>query len=363
MKISKNAVKNLKLALYLIGSFTILATLIPYLEIEHWSIRVFDFPILLLTVLTFGILLCLIPFFNYKRLWSCLFSLILIACLVLQMYKILPYTRLGTLEVMDASKKPNPTVSIYTANVMQKNDSVQSVIDDSKNFGADILLFTETNTKWTTFLNERLTDNYPYSVQVPQDNTYGMILYSKFALADSSIKFLVEDSIPSIHTQVRLPSNQIIQIYAIHPSPPTPLHNPKSLDRDAELIKIGRLSKNTKIPVVVLGDFNDVAWSATTQLFQSYSGLLDLRKGRGLYNTYHAKYWFTRWPLDHVFVSPHFGVLDVQLGKNVGSDHFPFYTELSLEPELTRIQKLPEPKIETIKKANEQIKEEKLDDS
>ncbi|AWX43269.1 hypothetical protein HME9304_00256 [Flagellimonas maritima] len=350
---------KLKFLVTLLGAVVIILTFIPYISTEHWSIRVFDFPHLQLTIFTALILLALVFLFNKRRVKDYILTIALLACLIYQGTKILPYTVLGKVEVDNASAKTKETLSIYTANVLQDNRDVKSLIKDTKKFNADVVLYTETNSKWTESLNEYLNKEYRYTVQVPQENTYGMLLYSKFELEQSTIEYLVEDTIPSIHTRLILPSDKTIQLYAIHPAPPTPIHNPSSLDRDAELMKVGRLSKNSEFPVIVMGDFNDVAWSETTSLFQSYSGLLDLRKGRGLFNTYNAKYWFMRWPLDHVFVSPDFRVLEVDLGSNIGSDHFPFFTKLSLESSTASKQRLPSPSKEVIDDATEQIREEK----
>ena len=81
-----------------------------------------------------------------------------------------------------------------------------------------------------------------------------------------------------------------------------------------------------------MGDLNDVAWSRTTQLFRKISGLLDARKGRGLINSFHAERWWFRFPLDHIFVSNEFRLIDLKRLEYVGSDHYPIQIDLSYEP-------------------------------
>ena len=71
----------------------------------------------------------------------------------------------------------------------------------------------------------------------------------------------------------------------------------------------------------------------TNNLFQDISGLLDPRIGRGFYHTFHAKYPFIRFPLDHFFHSNHFRLVDLRRLAYFGSDHFPVYIELSYEPD------------------------------
>ncbi len=351
-----------KIILRTFGIIAILLTVFPYISWNQWYIRIFDFPHLQLTLLTLVALLVYFLKFNIKSFKDYLFVAALSGCFLFQAIKIYPYTAFSDFEVKDSSTTAKEKLSLYTLNVLQKNEKFSKVIDNAKKDDADILLFTETNQRWVDALRKEFLEDYKYHVAVPLENTYGMLLLSKQKLYQPQIKYIVEDTIPSIHTKLIFSSNDTLQLYAIHPAPPTPQHNPSSVDRDAEMMKITRLVRNSELPVIVLGDFNDVAWSETTALFQNVSGLLDLRKGRGFYSTYNAKNWLMRWPLDHVFTSSDFRISKVHRGDNVGSDHFPFFTQLSYEPELAYQQELPPPTKNQLETAFKQLEEEKEED-
>ena len=349
--------------LRLFGVIAIILTIFPYISVNEWYVRIFDFPHLQLTLLTMIALLTYFIGFDYKSKTDYIFIAILSVCFVFQSLKVYPYTAFAKLEVNNSSPNLEKGFSIYTANVLQKNEDKKKLLSDIKTNDADILLFTETNQKWTSAIKGELDKQYKYKLEVPLENTYGMSLYSKLELVNPQVRYMIEDTIPSIHSLVLLNSKDTIQLFAIHPAPPTPQHNPSSVDRDAEMMKVAKLSRNSELPVIVLGDFNDVAWSETTSLFQKVSGLLDLRKGRGLYSTYNAKSWIMRWPLDHVFTSSDFRIENVHRGEFIGSDHFPFYARLTYEPKLANEQALPPPTKEQLKTAFKQIEEESEDNN
>ncbi|MDU6054697.1 MAG: endonuclease/exonuclease/phosphatase family protein, partial [Acinetobacter junii] len=165
-------------------------------------------------------------------------------------------------------------------------------------------------------------------VPVPLDNLYGMHLYSRLPLHDTEVKFILSDEIPSIHASVTLRSGIQVQLYCLHPKPPSPTEAKDSTLRDAELLIIGDRIKDLDESCIVMGDLNDVAWSRTTRLFQRISGLLDPRVGRYFMNTFHADYRLLRWSLDHIFHSTDFGLVEMKRLSHIGSDHFPIYVVL-----------------------------------
>ena len=220
----------------------------------------------------------------------------------------------------------------------RRADSLIKVIDS---INPDVLLVVETDSWWEKQLIV-FDDRYPYSVKVPLGNTYGMILFSRLKLLEKKVAYLIEEKVPSIYTIVELPRSTKVELHCVHPRPPRPDKNQDSTKRDAELLIVAKRTKSSEKPVIVVGDLNDVAWSHTTRLFQKISGLLDPRIGRGFFNTFHAKYPFLRWPLDHVFHSSHFKLASFRRLPYFGSDHFPIFIEMVYDPEQKNNQH-PEP--------------------
>ncbi len=338
------------------GVITIIITLLPLIPLDYWWVRMWAFPHLQLTALTFFAILLYIIIFRFKNKKDVIFISILIGCFIYQFSVIISFTPLYKKDVLAANnlQKEN-TVKILTANVLQKNENNDKLLALVNRLDSDIMVFTEADILWQKAINQGLGKKYEYRVELPLSNTYGILLYSKYELIEPEIKFMVTDTIPSIHTKFKMPNGEVIQLYAIHPTPPMPQENPLSTDRDAELMLTAKLVRDSKIPVIVLGDLNDIPWSRTTKLFKQASELLDIRVGRGFYCTFNADKTLLRWPLDHIYVTSEFRVSDIQVEEYIDSDHFPYYAALHFEPEGAKEQ-LPDPATEKeLKRAQEQI--------
>lgn len=318
--------------LIVFSTVLIVASAMPLVKNEYWVFRVFDYPRLQKFTATAFCMGLLIIFFDADRPVYLILLCAMAANLIYLGYQIFPFTKFAKTQVLRASgQNPDKSASIMIANVFQDNNNFEGCLAEVKRANPDVALFLETDSKWAKQL-EQLKEDFPYSVLVPIDNTYGMLLYSKLELKNSEVKYLVEPDIPSIHTQVILPNQQPIQLYAIHPTPPVPNENPRSTERDKELLLVADLAKACQDPVIVIGDLNDVAWSYTTALFLKMSRLLDPRRGRGFYNSFHAHHWYLRFPLDHAFISEHLKLIEMRRLKNFDSDHFPIYISVQFDP-------------------------------
>ncbi len=311
----------------------VLATLLPLLRNPAWWIRDWDFPRLQLAILSLAVLVGQLAFLGWEDPTHHLMLVANAACLVYQAWWIIPYTKAFPVEVKAAvNAETRRQFRILTANVLMPNRNADDLIAMIREHQPDIFVTLETNAWWQEKLDV-LEKDYPHAIKCPLENLYGMHVYSRLPLEDSALQFLVEDDIPSIHTLVRLPCGKKVRMHFLHPTPPSPTEHEESTQRDAELLVVAKSVGEAELdtPVIVAGDLNDVAWSTTTRLFRKISGLLDPRIGRGMFNTFHADFWFARWPLDHLFHSEHFTLSHIQRLPHFGSDHFPMLVELTYD--------------------------------
>jgi len=344
-----------------LGGVAVIATGLSLLRARAWWVRIWDFPRLQVALL--GIVALALGAVDGSLDWPATGLAALLAVAVgYQVALIWRYTRLAPREVQQSRREDRDRrVSLVMSNVLQTNRQAERLLAVVRECDADLVLCVETDDWWEKQL-DALTATHRHVVRCPLPNTYGMLLYSRLPLEGPEVNFLVEPDIPSIQARVRLRDDTRVWLNCVHPRPPVPGESDESLERDAELLLVGKRVRDTREPVIVCGDLNDVAWSRTTRLFQKVSRLVDPRKGRGFYATFHARWPGFRYPLDHVFHSDDFRLVSMGRLGNVGSDHFPVYVALSHEPEASAEQDAPDESAEDLREAQETIAEEKASD-
>ena len=354
-KYREKGTDSMELLLLLVGVCMLVITILPLWQGNQWWIRIFDFPRLQIIILTFAVLILYLVLAGIETVFQRLFIGALIATLVYQVYMMFPYTLLARKQVQRSRQfDVTTTCRLFFANVLMQNRQAETLREQIRTTDPDIILVVEPDLWWEQELRE-FTRTHPYTVSYPLENTYGMLLYSRFALSNCAIRFLIEDDVPSIFAIVTLPNGVEVELHCLHPRPPFPTEALESTERDAEILVVGHMIRKSRRPAIVLGDLNDVAWSHTNYLFQDISGLLDPRIGRGIFNTFHAQLPFLRFPLDHFFHSNHFRLVELKRLAYFGSDHFPVTIALSYEPDATIQQEALQANAIQIQEASERI--------
>ena len=320
--------RRMKLTTYcirLVAGLLILVTGMSIVESNEWWVRIWDFPRvqILVALLLAGALAQWRDRPAGK--WIAL-SCAVAACW--QLYRIFPYTPFAQQEIAfadDTRVSQGRCFSVLSLNVLESNRDYGRTAHLIDRVRPDVLLLMETDRRWADGLSKQLA-RYPHRLERPLSNTYGIMFATRLPMRDGRIETIAEKNTPSVHAE--LTARAPFRVIALHPRPPLPGQDTEA--RDAEIAIAARRAAMAKQPVLAIGDFNDVAWSHTSQLFKRVGGYLDARIGRGTFSTFPAQMPLMGWPLDHMFVTPQFEVRSLDVLEDVGSDHLPVHAELCL---------------------------------
>ena len=309
---------------YSLSLLLLVVSLLPFIPHQHWLFRVWEFG--RLQVLVLQILLMTAGFIWMKDRNS-FFWIIQGATLGLVVYNLsvlLPYTKLYRTTRPEMVKRHSESISVLSVNVYQFNKQYQRLIDLVQELKPDVLLTMETNQDWEDALSV-LDAEYLNYQKVALENTYGMHFYTKLKVNRLQVNYFVADDMPSIEADLETKDKIKFTIFGVHPPPPSPTEEATSKERDGELLSVAKKVRKLNNPVLVVGDFNNVAWAKSSILFRKTSELIDPRIGRGFVSTFHARYILLRFPIDLFFHSTDVFIEEFKALKPIGSDHLPLY--------------------------------------
>jgi len=309
---------------WLLTALAAFTTLAPLSESHEWWIRGWDFPRLHIAI---GAGLTAIMGIFVMRPSVAFATALLISCCIYQSYRIFPYTQWATAEI--AVKADVPTrehVSIISSNVLMGNQDHAAVAAMIEREQPDLLFLMETDQVWEDALSAQLSD-FETVISYPLDNHYGLIFATNLYVHSAEVKFLTDDETPSILADLEGPTGQFFFV-GLHPRPPVPGQDTE--DRDAQIRRAALLADRETHPVVAMGDFNDVAWSRTSEKFKEYGQFNDPRIGRGLLPSFDANSWWMRFPIDQLYLTDGLDLISFGRLDAIGSDHFPMKAVVSV---------------------------------
>ncbi|MDM1295917.1 endonuclease/exonuclease/phosphatase family protein [Sphingobacterium sp. N143] len=304
-----------------LAGLLIALSLLPFIQCQHWIFRVAEF--VKLQLLVFQVPVLAWGFYLVAESpWIWTLQIAQSILIGYHIFILVRYTKFWRKEKYDKGKDASDSIKIISCNVLQFNKQHQRFIALIQKEQPQIFLTMESDAAWEEALRVLETD-YPHTEKVTLDNTYGMHFYTKLKINKSQVHYFVADDIPSMEIELQTADGHRFIFFAVHPPPPSPTEEENSKERDGDLLSVAKRVRDYKIPVVVTGDFNNVAWAKSSVLFKKTSKLIDARIGRGILSTFHAKYWFFRVPLDLLFHSPNVFIDQLFIYPSIGSDHFP----------------------------------------
>ncbi len=229
-------------------------------------------------------------------------------------------------------------------NILASNGNTQQVLAAVREADPDILLLEEVTPKWEKALAGL---NYPYRLSAVRTDCFGIMLLSKYPLANTNVVYLTgkdrlpggppfdnapgrrtdPQSVPTLVADVYLPTGEI-SLIGTHPLPP--FNAEYSARRNAQLAALPELIARQSKPVLLIGDLNTSPWSSHFRRLLKESGLKNSMQGFGVQPSWPADYRFLRIPIDQMLHSPAIRVLRRAIGRNVGSDHLPVIVDFSV---------------------------------
>jgi len=301
--------------------FVFILSVLPFVKNQHWFFRVPDFIRPQVLFLQVCVLFLNVYWYNQFMLsrWFVFGTLL---CIFYNCYVFARFTKFWRTNKYIPSTKVSENIKVISVNVYQYNSQYARFIAMIQEENPDIFLTMESNSAWEKAF-ESLEKDYPYSLKIPLENTYGIHFYTKLKIVNSKVHYFVADDLPSIEVELETRDGYRFVFFGVHPPPPSPTEEETSKERDGDLLSIAKRAKKVNLPILITGDFNAVAWSRESILFKKTSELIDARYGRGYLATFHTEYWFFRIPLDLLFHSTNVFIKSLKILPSIGSDHFP----------------------------------------
>ncbi|MCL3881453.1 endonuclease/exonuclease/phosphatase family protein [Marivita sp. GX14005] len=313
--------------LWLVGGAVLIATLLPLTNSVRWWIRMWDFPRLHLAALALAVLLLgfafAVPFYP-------VLMALMAGVLAYQAVLIFPYTPLARTEMAKKTAPPDTSeVRLLAANVQMGNDRYDDLAHIIERENPDAVLLMETDQDWADGLHDTLARYDTIKAHV-SDNYYGMIFATRLKALDCDFIWPHGDDTPALKALLADNEGTYFNFIGLHPRPPVPGNTTKV--RDRQIRKAAEMTASAERPTVCMGDFNDVAWSWTTQRFKHYGNFLEPRVGRGMVSSFHTKSRLLRLPIDQLFLTENVNLVSFGRLESFGSDHFPIQTSVFFDP-------------------------------
>ncbi len=312
-----NYLKTRSLCVFIVFIFINILANLPYINLYADIFSHFKLQYIIVNILFFVIFIYLS--FNNKKFIVCGIISILLICINFK--DITPY--IGNTPKFESKN----TIKIALYNVLTQNKEYNKLTSQISSEMPDIIITQEVDYNWLKSIN-KLKKDYPYYIEHPRDDNFGIALYSKFPLHNASVENWTDYEVPVINTEIKI-SDKNIKLYCIHTLPPTSKEYLRI--RNEMLKKIHDLKKeNQNTPLIIAGDLNTTIYSFSYKKHIQSANFKEAQSIRkNIAGTWNSKFLpIFRISLEHILVNSKLNVIEFKIGKYFGSDHLPIFVNI-----------------------------------
>jgi endonuclease/exonuclease/phosphatase (EEP) superfamily protein YafD len=274
-----------------------------------------------------GLAICLLSLLALRALrWQLLPMLL---ALLLNLSLVVPYFLPLATPAAHASNS-QPPLRVMALNISTANTGYAKVVELIRQRQPDIVFMSEVRADLVARLQTELAKEYPYLHAEPSRMTLGIAFLSRHPYAKIETKTMgSEGRMGRKYLRAELDwQGQPVTLVGIHPLPP--MNGSWTISRDNELALMAEIANQESAPFILLGDLNASPWSTPMRKLIATTDLRYAAKGYGIGFTWRLAGVLLGAPLDHILVSPEWGVADYVEAGEIGSDHIPIQADLLL---------------------------------
>jgi endonuclease/exonuclease/phosphatase (EEP) superfamily protein YafD len=220
------------------------------------------------------------------------------------------------------------SLRVMVSNVMTSNQRYGDFIDYVRSTNPEILVVMEIDLNWQQQI-EPLKSLLPYTFIKPSADNFGIAIFSKIPLIKPQERYWGSSMtiVSSLTANIEV-LDRVITLIATHPVPP--LNAEYFESRNSHMKEMSDFVNKLDNEAIVMGDLNMSMWSPNYRNFVDRSHLKNTRQGFGIQPSWHVKLPLLRIPIDHCLVTSKIKVVNNQIGKDIGSDHYPLIADLAI---------------------------------
>jgi len=311
------------LALGLLSLFSYIAWSYPLELITHFRIQY-----LISSLIAISILLILWKTRYLKNKITIIIALFLVA---VNGIEVIPWYLPHSQQLVNNPAKEIRILSFNTNIQNKNNEEVINVVQKNR---PDIAVFIEVDKNAVENFKAGLKNTLPYTFRSPGG---GLAILSRFRIQDAKGDNFNGQGGHNLIATLEV-DKKLIKLIGTHPI--VPITRGNFHRRNLQLAALTNYIRELNEPLILVGDFNLTPWSPYYRQFINKTKLHNTRLGFGILPTWprpashvHLPQWIIplmNIPIDHCFVSKHFGVAGIYAGANANSDHASLIADLVL---------------------------------